>query len=37
MGVAAVVSFLADSMHEVSVREDNGELGQSTEAAEVFG
>lgn len=36
MGVAAVVSFLADSMHEVSGREDNGELGRSTEAAKIF-
>lgn len=31
MGVAAVVSFLADPMHEVPVREDNGSLRRSTE------
>lgn len=37
MRVAAVVSFLADSMHEVPVSEDNGELRRSTEAADVFG
>lgn len=31
MGVAAVVPFLADPMHEVSVREENGEFSGSTE------
>lgn len=38
MGVAAVVSFLADTMHEVSGREDNRELRRSTEVInKVFG